>query len=160
LERQVLLESGHRCAIHACRQHPVEIAHIIPWSQSRERLAANLIALCPTCHTRYDRREIDRKSMLTYKRNSWLQSQPYSDLEKRILLQMAHDDATEVWIFGHLRLLLSSAINDQLIIDTGATRPSELPETLRERQYKLTESGIEIVRMLAQVKVDSQRGGV
>jgi hypothetical protein len=27
----------------------------------------NLIALCPTCHTRYDKREIDRKSMLLYK---------------------------------------------------------------------------------------------
>ena len=54
LHRIVLIEAGHRCAIHTCRQVPVEIAHIDPWSRCREHRFENLIALCPTCHTRID----------------------------------------------------------------------------------------------------------
>src|SRR5437588_719861 len=69
LERAVLIESGHRCAIPTCRQVPVELAHIIPWSKCKTHSLDNLIALCPTCHTRYDEGVIDRKSMLTYKLN-------------------------------------------------------------------------------------------
>ena len=31
LKRRVLIEAGHRCAIHTCRHIDVEIHHIIPW---------------------------------------------------------------------------------------------------------------------------------
>jgi 5-methylcytosine-specific restriction endonuclease McrA len=55
LEREVLMEAGHRCAIPVCRQTPVEIAHIVPWAEVKGHSFDNLIALCPTCHTRYDR---------------------------------------------------------------------------------------------------------
>jgi hypothetical protein len=37
------------------------------WSIVKEHKFENLIALCPTCHTRYDHGEIDRKSMRLYK---------------------------------------------------------------------------------------------
>src|SRR5262245_61660937 len=67
LERRVLVEAGHRCAVPVCKQTPVELAHIVPWSQVKTHQFDNLIALCPTCHTRYDNGEIDRKSMLVYK---------------------------------------------------------------------------------------------
>jgi 5-methylcytosine-specific restriction endonuclease McrA len=43
---------------------PVEIAHIVPWEKVKEHTFDNLIVLCPTCHTRFDKGEIDRKSML------------------------------------------------------------------------------------------------
>jgi hypothetical protein len=68
LKRQVLVEAGHRCAIHTCR-HPadVDIHHIIPWAQCREHTFENLIALCPNCHRRADAGEIDRKSLTMYK---------------------------------------------------------------------------------------------
>lgn len=75
LERDLLLEAGHRCAIPTCRAHPVELAHIEPWHKINEHSFENMIALCPTCHTRYDKREIDRKAMLQYKANlAWLNS--------------------------------------------------------------------------------------
>ncbi|MGW3787570.1 HNH endonuclease [Micromonospora chokoriensis] len=67
LERAVLVEAGHRCAIPTCRSVPVELAHITSWSKVREHSFDNLIALCPTCHARFDRGDIDRKAMLTYK---------------------------------------------------------------------------------------------
>ncbi|HKQ08164.1 MAG TPA: HNH endonuclease signature motif containing protein [Blastocatellia bacterium] len=69
LERDVLVEAGHRCAIPTCRQIPVEIAHIVPWARVKAHTFDNLIALCPTCHTRYDNGEIDRRAMLQYKAN-------------------------------------------------------------------------------------------
>jgi hypothetical protein len=67
LTRRVLVEAGHRCAIPTCRHPTTEIAHIVPWSRVREHTFDNLIALCPTCHARYDKGEIDRKSMRMYK---------------------------------------------------------------------------------------------
>src|SRR5437588_11597928 len=85
LERAVLIESGHRCAIPTCRQVPVELAHIIPWEKCKAHKFDNLIALCPTCHTRYDKREIDRKSMQTYKLNLLLVNSRYGDLEQRVI---------------------------------------------------------------------------
>jgi hypothetical protein len=68
LKRQVLVEAGHRCAIHTCR-HPadVDLHHIIPWKDCREHKFENLIALCPNCHRRADAGEIDRKSLVMYK---------------------------------------------------------------------------------------------
>ncbi|MET8989366.1 HNH endonuclease signature motif containing protein [Nonomuraea wenchangensis] len=68
LKRRVLTEAGHRCAIPTCRSTPVEIAHITPWSAIKEHTYENLVALCPTCHTRFDRGEIDRKAMTHYKK--------------------------------------------------------------------------------------------
>ncbi|MGW8876386.1 HNH endonuclease [Streptomyces mirabilis] len=85
LKRTVLLEAGHRCAIPTCRQHPVEVAHIIPWAKVKEHKFDNLIALCPTCHVRYDRNEIDRKSMLQYKANLEVLNHRYTDLERQLL---------------------------------------------------------------------------
>ena len=61
------MEAGHRCAIPTCRAYPVEVAHIVPWAKVREHSYENLIALCPTCHTRYDAKDIDRESMRQYK---------------------------------------------------------------------------------------------
>lgn len=67
IRRAVLLEAGHRCSIHTCRYTSVEIHHIIPWEQCREHKFENLIALCPNCHERAGRGEIDRKSLILYK---------------------------------------------------------------------------------------------
>lgn len=68
LKRRILIEAGHRCAIPTCRHPTTDIAHIIPWSEVKEHKYENLIALCPNCHRRADREEIDRKSLRIYKR--------------------------------------------------------------------------------------------
>lgn len=69
LARRVLIEAGHRCAIHTCRYPQVHIHHIVPWEQCQIHEYENLIALCPNCHARADRGEIDRKSLRLYKLN-------------------------------------------------------------------------------------------
>src|SRR5688500_4696442 len=89
LKRRVLVEAGHRCAIATCRQPTTEIAHIIPYSKAQRHEFHNLLALCPNCHTRYDRGEIDRKAMVLYKRKIGFLSDRYSKFELNVLDYLA-----------------------------------------------------------------------
>lgn len=93
LRRRVFVEAGHRCAIPTCRHIEVEIHHIVPWSQCRAHEYDNLIALCPNCHRRADRGEIDRKSLKRYKANLRFVHDKYSQLELDILFELGN--ATE-----------------------------------------------------------------
>jgi len=67
LRRRVLLEAGHRCAIHTCQHPDVDVHHIVPWHKCREHAFENLIALCPNCHRRAEAGEIDQRSLRLYK---------------------------------------------------------------------------------------------
>ncbi|MFF4433835.1 HNH endonuclease [Streptomyces sp. NPDC001513] len=67
LARQLFVETGHRCAIPTCRATPLEIAHIVPWHRVQRHDFHNMIVLCPNCHTRFDRGDIDRQAMFRYK---------------------------------------------------------------------------------------------
>lgn len=85
LERRILVEAGHRCAIPTCRHIDVEIHHIIPWSKCQEHSYDNLIALCPNCHRRADGGKIDRKSLRLYKYNLRFAHDKFSQLELDVL---------------------------------------------------------------------------
>lgn len=85
LERRVLIEAGHRCAIPTCRHIEVEIHHIIPWSKCQKHSYDNLIALCPNCHSLADRGKIDRKSLRLYKHNLRFAHDKFSQLELDVL---------------------------------------------------------------------------
>lgn len=120
LKRSILVEAGHRCAIPTCRQTPVELAHIIPWNTVKEHTYENLIALCPTCHTRFDRGDIDKISIQQYKANLALINDRYSDLEIRILENFHHNPSeTEVKLPGGMELMVSYLIKDSLLAKTA-----------------------------------------
>src|SRR5215213_987986 len=117
LERAVLMEAGHRCAIPTCQQVPVQIAHIVPWAQVMEHAFENLIALCPTCHARYDGKQIDRRAMFQYKANLALLNGRYSDLERRVLRVLVENPHLEsVWIEKSLDILMMYLIQDGLVV--------------------------------------------
>ena len=99
LRRSVLVEAGHRCAIPTCKQIPVEIAHIDPWNECKTHEFENLIALCPTCHTRYDKGDIDRLSMKRYKANLGVMNSRYNEQERRLLAAFA-EQPDGFFIFG------------------------------------------------------------
>lgn len=92
IRRRVLVEAGHRCSIPTCRYIEVDIHHIKPWADCQEHTYDNLIALCPNCHRRADRGEIDRKSMRLYKLNLRFIHDKYSQLEMDILFELAAVD--------------------------------------------------------------------
>ena len=51
IQREVLFEARHRCAV-CCDPTPLEQAHIIAWSKSKNHSLEKLIALCANCHER------------------------------------------------------------------------------------------------------------
>jgi hypothetical protein len=117
LERLVKVEAGHRCAIPTCRQHPIEVAHIEPRkADGSNDVFDNLIALCPNCHTRYDKGEIDRPAMRQYKANLSVLNSRYGDIERRILQQFADEPQyTAIQIPGGLQILIKYLLDDGLV---------------------------------------------
>lgn len=100
LRRRILTEAGHRCAIPTCRYIEVEVHHIIPWEQCRTHEYENLIALCPNCHARADRGEMDRKSLRIYKANLRFAHEKFSQFEIDFLFdleQKSRKEERSVW---------------------------------------------------------------
>jgi hypothetical protein len=89
IQHEIRTEAGYRCAIPTCRHPKIEIAHIVPWSKTQDNSAANLIALCPTCHTRYDSHDITEKSIRYFKANLKMLSSKYNQIEMRVLESFA-----------------------------------------------------------------------
>ncbi|NQT19989.1 MAG: HNH endonuclease, partial [Planctomycetes bacterium] len=75
IERQILVESGHRCATCGASS-PLEIAHIIPWRESKQHRAEDLICLCANCHARADHEKWGAKTLREYKANPWVHKHP------------------------------------------------------------------------------------
>lgn len=145
LERAVLVEAGHRCAITTCRQTPIEIAHIIGWAKCRRHEFHNLIPLCPTCHTRFDKGEIDRKSMMTYKHQLAMMNRRYGSIELRVLKFFAKDKApAEIRLLSDLVLFIQHLLDDQLLTDTGVDQPIAGGELVR-KTFVLTQAGKDYV---------------
>jgi len=96
LRRRVLVEAGHRCAIPTCRQHPVDVHHIVEWSTVRRHDFENLLALCPTCHRRMREGDIDRLAANQYKANLGVMNSRYEPIERRLLLRLGADNEDAV----------------------------------------------------------------
>ena len=50
-QRELLFECCYRCAC-CCEPVSLEKAHIVPWAESQDHAAENLVVLCANCHTR------------------------------------------------------------------------------------------------------------
>ncbi len=81
IERQVLVEAGHRCAV--CGETaPLELAHIVAWSRVRNHTADNLICLCAGCHGRADFEKWGAKTLRRYKNNPWVRQRSREPMEQ------------------------------------------------------------------------------
>lgn len=142
LERDVLVEAGHRCAIPTCKQTPVEIAHIEPYRDVQSHTFDNLIALCPTCHTRYDREDIDRKAMRQYKANLCILNSRYGDLEKRLLFLFAQNPNEEsISLMKGLDIFLMYLLADDLIVKDFRGNDDMKAYMRGDDTYYITEKG-------------------
>jgi hypothetical protein len=154
LERQLLVESGHRCAIPTCRQVPVELAHINPWSQCQEHKFENMICLCPTCHARHHQGAIDRKSLRIYKHNLAILNGRYGDFEQRILTMFAEQPGTDaVKLPGGFDILILYLLRDGLLTDTGKTSGVYIRDLPTEKVFAITEKGREFINHWLAAKV-------
>lgn len=119
MKRDVLIESGYRCAMPHCRETQIDINHIRPYAAVHEHTFDNLIALCPNCHRRYTNGDIDRKAMLQIKANLSILSHRYSELERRYLARQASVGAVAgavTMLSGGLELLMANLVADELVM--------------------------------------------
>lgn len=122
----------------------------MPWKECREHTFENLIALCPNCHTRYDRGEIDRKSMRIYKANLGLLNSRYGDFERRVLDHFVLSQTQQVSLSAGYRPLLSYLIRDGIlgepVLDERVGRVTSGSHVLAGTEiYKLTEFGAQFL---------------
>lgn len=165
LRRDVLVEAGHRCAIPTCRAIPVEIAHIEPWSKVKEHTFENLIALCPTCHTRFDSPTggIDRKAMRQYKANLGILTSRYGEIERRFLEEfIGRPEIYSIQMPAASDLLMLNLTRDG-VVTRGFVHPSlglhvpngaaaVLDFTVTQETYSITDKGRELVARMAEAR--------
>jgi HNH endonuclease len=147
LKRDVLVEAGHRCAIPRCRSIPVEIAHIEPYKKVKDHRFDNLIALCPTCHTRFDAGQIDVPSMRRYKANLSTLNGRYGDSERRILQTFADNPAQGlVRLPGGMEPFVLYLVRDGLLVKTELNAAVEITGVQAWEAYAITEKGREFIK--------------
>jgi type I restriction enzyme R subunit len=101
IQRDVLVESGHRCSV--CGENcPLEQAHIIPWSKVQDHKLENLICLCANCHSRADKENWGEKTLKKYKERPWVLRRfdredvlPSQKTKVEIRIQMKIEDFTD-----------------------------------------------------------------
>jgi hypothetical protein len=118
----------------------------VPYAKTQNNSFENLIALCPTCHTRFDTGQIDRQSMRQYKVNLSVISSRYSDLERRVI-EFFVDNPQQDTIFlpGGLQLLLGYLVKDGLLNIRAKLLPTLAGSIFTNDEYHLTEAGKEFV---------------
>jgi hypothetical protein len=127
LERSLMIEAGYRCAV--CKDpEPLQIDHIIEWSEVKAHEFNNMIVLCANCHARKrntsDPRHINRLSLQRIKSNLMTLNYRYSDLERRIIegfqaqLVANPQDTPSVLIPERMSLLVWYLIRDGFVSHT------------------------------------------
>jgi 8-oxo-dGTP pyrophosphatase MutT (NUDIX family) len=147
LARAVKEEAGYRCAIPTCKAtSALEIAHIRPWSEVREHTFDNLIYLCAICHKRYDDGEIDRQSILAYKRNLGVVNGRYSDFERRILQVLRDAGPGHAITLNQVdTILFAYLLQDGLLIEVTGRGGIFINGVNQTRQWMLTPAGQDFV---------------
>ncbi len=141
--RKVLIEAGHRCAIPTCKQHPIDIHHIVPYVESEDNSFNNLIALCTQCHARFHRtREIDQKSLQIYKQNLGLLGSRYGEFERRVLhLFCENQAANAIRLAGLSEIQVYYLLKDGLLVKNGKNSNILSGEIPTWEEYQLTDTG-------------------
>jgi hypothetical protein len=145
ISRQVLIESGHRCAVCGAGC-PLERAHIIPWHKSGEHKAENLICLCANCHERADKEKWGEKTLRECKRRPWVirrpenlasRSEPMTRLTLKIEIEVGDfNRQNQEWLQSALEAFLRIPPNDVQVVskERGSVKVTvELPTQSAER---------------------------
>lgn len=161
MTREILLESGHRCAVCGT-PCPLERAHIIPWRKSRAHKARDLICLCANCHERADKEEWGEKTLREYKRKPWVIRQYQNHVDSTlgptsrviIELELEHlDKKNQRWLQYGLAAFLEISPNSVRIasVEKGSVKVTvELPQDCAVRLLRAYErEDAELTKYLA-----------
>ena len=156
LQRALMVEAGHRCAIPTCRAvAPLIIEHIEDWAKVKEHKFENMIVLCANCHGLKGEgpRRLDRKSLKQYKLNLGVVNGRYGDIERRVLEFFATNTSVdEIYLPGGLDILLAYLINDGLLAKPPPTGGIYFGSVPMQQSYVITDAGREFVKRLAEAQ--------
>ncbi len=158
LRRRVLIEAGHRCAIPTCRHIDVDVHHIVPWEQCKEHNYDNLIALCPNCHRRADRNDIDRKSLRIYKANLRFAHDKFSQFELDTLFALYAAPSTHGLPWPSYLNLLLKRLFDASYVQLEEMRASMTIGNIKTTPdiLKITQTGRSFIDSLGLEKTDEE----
>lgn len=98
---------------------PLEQAHVVPWSKSKEHSVKNLIALCANCHSRADKEKWGSKTLAKYKKNPFILAHKANAPEGT----NAHlVELLEVLIAGKLEEIKERSLEMASMIDSAHTQ--------------------------------------
>ncbi len=142
LIEQVKIESGHRCAIPTCLKFPIDVHHIIPYSECLEHSFDNLITLCTECHARHHRtKEISLKALQTYKNNLGLLNHRYGDFERRLLYFFYLEKKKTIFLSVGFEPSIFFFLQDNIIKKTGRNSGVKTSGIYTLEEYMLTSDG-------------------
>lgn len=148
LERALMIEAGHRCAIPTCRAvAPLVFEHIEDWAKVKEHRFENMIILCANCHGLKGEgpRRLDRKSLKQYKLNLGIVNGRYGDTERRVLEFFAeHPAASNYMMTSGLEILMLYLMKDGLVVKRAV--PGDIDSKYAD--YALTDAGLDFVSRL------------
>jgi phosphopentomutase len=152
--RAVLVEAGHRCAISTCKATTTEIHHIIPFAETQNNNFENLIALCPNCHARYHKGEIDEKAIRMYKANLSILNHRYGEFERRIFDYIVESGERVIVVGAGGDILLYNAIKDGFLEDKnvqGISLSIKIGNEFEKKfplsfTYWVTDKGLEFIK--------------
>ena len=150
LRRKILVEAGHRCAIPTCRNIIVDVHHILPWKKCKKHEYNNLIALCPNCHRRAGKGEIDTKSLRMYKNNLRLLYDKFTLFEIDVLFELDKIPQDKAMQFPPYLILLVKRIIESGYIDWIKTPPGVMIGGMKSNPdyIKITDKGREFIKSL------------
>ncbi len=145
LERDVLVEAGHRCTIPTCRQFPVQIHDI---EEQAADGPSSVIALCSNCHERVARGYITRRSLEQYKANLAIINARYGGLERRALYTFVEDPTRGVLLPTGMVTLMSFLLRDRMV-EVHEIDPTQFPSF---SEYRLTARGKKLLTRWAKAQ--------
>lgn len=155
-KRQIITEAGDRCAIPTCRQFPVEVAHIIPYRETADDRPENLIALCPTCHARFDSKQIPIDRIRVYKQNTLRNLSRFNGFENAVLDSFVIDSNRQISIGMNMMFLFERLVRDGILQghETGV-RMVVSGFDMSQVVFSLTENGQRYVDLIKQgIEID------
>lgn len=114
IKRQLLHESGYRCANPVCRMIiAIDLHHLDQVSEGGENTPENLIALCPNCHRLHHKRVISKESLRAWKLILLSINEAFDRRSVDILLMLSQ--IPKITLRGEGILEISSLISSNLV---------------------------------------------
>jgi hypothetical protein len=152
VQRSIFVEAGHRCACCGV-PFPLERAHIVPWSKSKDHSEENLLCLCANCHQIADK-DWDRATFFAYKAKPWVNRQ-FNPVQSNSTADVTHESDVVTRYLATGKEVLNHLTELQLLLAQGNVDQAELVmQSLIDRARTLHALGVELRARIPKLATD------